>query len=69
MLSRDQILVGVRRMSELLEAKDIVGEIDIIGGAAMMLAFQTRQSTKDVDAVFAPAREIREAAARLASGA
>jgi hypothetical protein len=66
MLSRDQVLVALQRISELLAAKDVVGEIDIVGGAAMMLAFQARQSTKDVDAVFAPVREVREAAARVA---
>src|SRR5258708_3511551 len=66
MLSRDTVLAGFERMSELLAAKGVVGEIDVVGGAAMMLAFQARQSTKDVDAVFAPTREIREAAARVA---
>jgi hypothetical protein len=66
MLSRDKVLVALQRVSELLAAKDVVGEIDIVGGAAMMLAFQARQSTKDVDAVFAPVREVREAAAQVA---
>jgi hypothetical protein len=53
-------------VSELLADKGIIGEVDIIDGAAMMLSFQARQSTKDVEAVFAPVPEIREAAVRAA---
>jgi hypothetical protein len=67
MVNRETLLAGLRKVSELLAEKGVVGEIDIFGGAAMMLAFQARQSTKDVDAVFAPVPEIREAAARAAS--
>ncbi|MEO8127623.1 MAG: DUF6036 family nucleotidyltransferase [Bryobacteraceae bacterium] len=44
----------------------IVGEINIFGGTSMVLAFQARQSTKDVDAIFAPANEVREAARSVA---
>jgi hypothetical protein len=64
MVNRDTVLAGLRRVSELLADKGIIGEVDIIGGAAMMLSFQARQSTKDVEAVFAPVPEIREAAVR-----
>jgi hypothetical protein len=62
MLNRDTILRALRRMSERLERRGVVGEINLLGGTAMVLGFQARQSTKDVDAIFAPAAMIREEA-------
>lgn len=55
-------------LNEELRKKDVIGEVGLCGGAVMCLVFQTRQATKDVDAIFAPARQLREAA-RAVSGA
>jgi hypothetical protein len=62
MLTRETILSALQLVSERLRAKNVVGEINLLGGTAMVLAFQARQSTKDVDAIFAPVEEMREAA-------
>lgn len=60
----------MRRAFELLakhlKRRGIVGEVHVFGGAAMVLAFNSRQATRDVDAVFAPDTYVLEAAREVA---
>ena len=60
MLEDQQIIQALGRLSELLKEKGVQGEICLLGGAVMVLAFKARPSTKDVDAIFHPAQIIRE---------
>ena len=58
------------RLFELLDAElaaeDVTGELYLVGGAAMCLALNARDATRDVDALFRPTRLVREAARRVA---
>jgi len=60
----------IRRLLKALDEElgriGIVGEIGLCGGAVMCLVFQARKATRDVDGIFAPSQEIRQAAARVA---
>lgn len=73
MASRALSSADIRRLLTSLDADltahDIDGEVYLVGGAVMCLAFNARDATKDVDALFAPATAIREAAARVGAAA
>jgi predicted nucleotidyltransferase len=67
-LSKHDLDMGLRRLGELAVARGIELELVVIGGAAMVLGFEAREATKDVDVVIrAPAAAIvRQLAADLA---
>jgi Nucleotidyltransferase of unknown function (DUF6036) len=64
--SRSEILKALQALSDELSAHGVRGQIFIVGGAAMALAYSTRRVTKDIDAVFEPKSSIYEAAAKVA---
>ena len=60
----------IRRLFELLNDElrqiDTFGEVFLVGGAVLCLAYGARASTRDVDAFFRPPTKVREAATRTA---
>jgi hypothetical protein len=64
--SRAEILMALQTLGDELSARGVRGQIFIVGGAAMALAYSTRRVTKDIDAVFEPKSSIYEAAAKVA---
>ena len=66
LLDRKELLVALRLLDEELGTAGVRGEVFVVGGAAMALAYDARRATVDVDAIFVPAAEVRQAAARVA---
>ena len=66
-LSREDIRNLFEHLNVELQKDNIKGELYLVGGAVMCLAYQSRPSTRDVDALFLPASEVRVAASRVAS--
>lgn len=67
MLSRARILELFAELDAELCDVGTRGDVFIIGGAAMAVAYDARPSTEDVDGIWHPSREVREAARRVAA--
>lgn len=71
-LTRDQIEQALRWLGEIAVSEGQTIEMLIVGGAAMMLGYNARPATRDVDGVFfepPPASVIRRWIEQVASGA
>ena len=65
-MTAEEITKYLTELNEELRLIDIKGEVSLYGGAVMCLAFKARPATKDVDAIFEPVKEIRNASHRIA---
>jgi hypothetical protein len=66
LLDADGIRAAFTALDEELGRSGVRGELFVVGGAAMALAYDARRATVDVDAAFLPASEVRKAARRVA---
>ena len=65
-MRRGEIVDLLTDLGGRLAARGVEGEMYVVGGAAIALAFDERRSTRDIDAVFEPKAVIYEIAGQLA---
>lgn len=65
-LSKVEIEKLLKLLEEKLKSRTVIGEIYLVGGAVMCLAFNARPATKDIDAYFKPSQLIRELSKEIA---
>lgn len=65
-LSRAEIIRALERLSELLVERGVKADLYVVGGAALVLAFDARPATRDVDAAFKSKNEVYKAASQVA---
>jgi hypothetical protein len=65
-MDRSEIVTALTALGAALDARGTTGELYMVGGAAIAMAFDQRRSTRDIDAVFEPKMIIYEAAAQVA---
>lgn len=66
LFDRGGLLRAFDALDEELGRVGVRADLYVVGGAAMAIAYQARRATRDVDAIFAPSAEVRDAARRVA---
>jgi hypothetical protein len=66
LLDRSQIHEAFARLAEELRRQNVVGDIYVFGGVAMVLAYRARQATRDVGALFEPRETVHKASVKVA---
>lgn len=67
MLTRERILELFDELNGELAVAGVRGDVFIVGGAAMTVAYDARPATRDIDAIWHPSTEVRDAVARVAA--
>ena len=58
-MDKNQMLTNLKLLDKKLRENNMRGEVDLYGGAVMCLGLNARESTHDIDALFAPKTDIR----------
>jgi len=66
LLDQAQLREALRRLAERLRHRGVIGNVYLFGGGAMVLAFDARPATRDLDGRFGPNGPIQEEALAIA---
>ncbi len=66
-LTKAEIIAALSRLAELAQGEGVRLEMTLYGGAVMMLAYDAREVTKDVDAIVHPPEVARRLVKRVAA--
>lgn len=66
LFDRERLREAFDLLAMKLARRGVVGEVHVFGGAAMVLVFDERAATRDVDALFEPDGPMLEAAREVA---
>jgi hypothetical protein len=66
-MRRIEIVELLTELGRRLAGRGVEGEMYVVGGAAIALAFDERRATRDIDAVFEPKATVYEVAAEMAA--
>ena len=66
LLDRPALERAFMLLAEKLQRRHVIGEVFIFGGAAMVMAYDARRATRDVDALFSPDRPVLESVREVA---
>ena len=64
-LDAAKVLALFQELSERLAQAGVSAQLFVVGGAAMALAYDDGRMTRDVDALFVPAPEVRQIAEEM----
>lgn len=65
-VDQPEIRAAFHLLATKLQRRNIIGHVHVIGGAAMLLAYNSRTITRDIDAIFAPDGPVVEAVREIA---
>lgn len=66
-MNRDDRLAALAAVGQQLLHRGLQGDLYVVGGAAMALAYDRERTTRDVDGLFAPKQAVYAAAAVVAA--
>lgn len=66
LLDRAMLREALRRLGDRLRRRGVVGDVYLFGGGAMVLAFDARPATRDLDGRFSPDGPIQSEALEVA---